>query len=298
MQALEFINYVCDMMGWGQTTNIATDTDPDVRKAIRVSQATLKAMQNDKEWPELRENGVVDIPAQSALAGFTTSYGSATVVYTGTLTADYVGTVVDFGDANEYLYRVVSVGVNTLDVDHVVQSASELNATGTFTWDFASLPSDFDRNPTAEMFNMRLGAEVTETDNVTMRKTKRDAGTSLTLQTPQTYVIHGRDASGDKLVHFDYATGVVDSYSFEYQKRHPDLTANATEILYPERHMLYVFDSIMAKLRRDVEDSEKAQIAAQDALKEAIRVGSNPDQSRSRTRMRVDRLKHGSYRRY
>jgi len=310
MNALQFVNLVSGQLGWGTETDVAA-LSSDGSKILSITNVIIAAMQNDKTWPELREDGEVRKTAPRTIGAYCEiTYGSTSLFSLddsgGDFTSDDeftsadVGKLVQVGE-HKSVYRIatyVDAEEVTLESPWRDESIATVDAvTAVVGQDRYSLPSDLDRFLSGKMRNLTTGTESKEVDPTEMRAIRHRSGLTLQQTEPQNFTIHGLDAEGDKYVHFDNISDAEYILEYDYQIDHPTLDASGDEILYPDKYIMYIADSVIAKLQRDVENSQVAVQTSQDSLKEAMRVGSNPNNSRDRMRIRVQGTPHGAYRR-
>ena len=298
MQALEFINLVSGQLGWGTQTDI-TSMDTDGDKILSISNAIIASMQNDKTWPELRKDGEIRKTASRAIGEYCAiTYGSTTLTSSNDefLSSD-AGKLIQVGSYKS-LYRIDTfTGIGEVELETPWRDEDTTLQSAVIGQDKYSLPSDLDRFLSGKILNMTTGTEIIEVDPTEMRAIKSRDGLTLLQNEPENFTIHGLDSSGNKLIHFDKISDEEYALEYDYQMDHPELVADTTEILYPVKYVMYIADSVIAKLQRDVENSQVAVQTSQDSLKEAMRVGSNPNNSRDRMRLRVSGTKLGAYRR-
>jgi hypothetical protein len=256
-------------------------------------------MQNDKTWPELRKDGEIRKTAPRSIGEYCAiTYGSTTLTSSNDefLSTD-VGKVIQVG-SYAAVYRIDTfTGIGEVELESAWRDEDITVQSAVIGQDKYSLPSDLDMLLSGKMLNMTTGTEVREVDPTEMRAIKSRDGLTLLLVEPQNFTVHGLDSSGNKLIHFDKISDEEYALEYDYQMDHPELVADSTEILYPDKYIMYIADSVIAKLQRDVENSQVAVQSSQDSLKEAMRVGSNPNNSRDRMRLRVKGTRYGAYRR-
>lgn len=305
MLALDLINSVGDLVGWGQMDAITDDSDKESRKIVRALNSILRAMQLDKDWPELQVTAsfTAIAPVTEANVANATK-GSATVTLDAGSTTTFAA-----GDVGKYIqidkgspYKIATyVSARNVTLERVWSGTTvALGDLQLLKLDY-SLPSDYDRILGGEITIKDTGGVIEEISPAEMRQKFRDNGVAVSEQDPENYAVYGLDASGTPVIHFDAAFGQLRSLEYSYQKKHPAITigtgATNISILYPDRYNLYIVDQAVAKLSRDVENAAQVQQQASDAYKEAVRANSNPATGRERVVMTVDALRHGSYRR-
>ena len=297
MNALDFINLVMGQLGWDTETDVA-DLSSDGEKALRVTNIVLSSMQNDKNWSELNVQDTLELtPAFTLTATGTATYGSADVALTAdeaTALSGSEGYMVQIGSSG--FYRVVSYSNPTLTLDTPWREATAALLVIKLAPDQYSLPSDVDHVLNDTVFNRDTGSYPDEISSRDLRRVRNLNGQSLVWGEPKKYSVYGEDASGYKIMHFDALTEDPSQLDFEYQKDHPQLTASSDKILYPDSYLMYISDAVIAKLQRDVENSQAAVQATQDKLHEASQAGKSGSGGRDRLRLRVAGYRHGSYR--
>ncbi len=305
MVASTLINSISDLLGWGQLSDITDDPTPEHRKIVRAINSILRAMQNDKDWPELAvtnrlltsaavsEDGVLTVARGSNIV--TLSYSAVNI-----FAEDDVGLYISIDSS--FPYRIASYQSDYgITIDRPFAGTS--TATGSYKKFALSypLPVDYDRLLGGEITILETGEHIDEVAPSVLRQNFRDNGVAVLIQDPESYAVHGLDSAGNPLINFDSAFEEIRSLEYSYQKKHPEVivgpTATDITLLYPDRYMLYIIDQAVAKLSRDVENSAQVQQQASDAYKEAVRANSNPATGRERSVMTVDALRHGSYRR-
>jgi hypothetical protein len=287
----ELLNSVSDLLGWGQIAAITEVPSDEFRKIIRATNSVLKAMQLDKDWPELRTEGAISIAAPGT-TDVVFSEGSNLLALHGTPTTHFhntdIGKLVLIPTYNEYYTITAYINQNLVTIDRVWPHASEEVDAIEFGFNYYSLPSTYDRVLSGEMTNRVTGVI-------------KDNGSTFATVSPMYFTVHGLDSSGNSKVHFDSLFPVVTSVEYSYQMKHPTIAMGSQttdgNILYPERYTLYIVDQIVAKLTRDVENSAAVQQQASDAYREAMRANSSPGTGRERTVMVSCALRHGAYRR-
>ncbi|MBW2647822.1 MAG: hypothetical protein JRE23_16960 [Deltaproteobacteria bacterium] len=298
MIALDFINLVSGQLGWGTQTGIAT-LDTEGEKILIISNTIISSMQNDKTWPELRADGEVMKTAPRSIGAYCAiTYGSVELTSTEEVFASTdVGKLIQVG-SYKTVYRIATyVDLENVTLETPWRDEDVTLQTAVIGQDRYSLPSDLDMLLSGKMVNLSTGTEIREVDPTEMRAIRSANGLTLLQNEPEYFTIHGLDSSGNKQVHFDKVSDAEYALEYDYQADHPTLTADADPILYPDKYVMYIADSVIAKLQRDVENSQVAMQTSQDSLKEAMRVGSNPNNSRDRMRLRVRGNKLGAYRR-
>jgi len=302
MEALEFVNLVSSQLGWGTETDVSAPT-PEGLKILQVTNTIIASMQNDKNWPELRKTGYLAINAPKTSDPFaTTTFGAAGVTLENEADPffsilDSVGKIVQVG-AFKPIYKITTVStVRICGFNTAWRDESSSGDTIVMGQDTYSLPADFDRLLLGKMLNMGTGTELEELDPVAMRTEKFNDGFGLVQEEARYFTIHGLDSAGYPLVHFDRIFDKNCTISYEYQMKHPTLTTSTDPILYPVKYILYIADSCIAMLQRDVENSANAVQTSTDKLQNALRVGANPNNSRDRMRIRTQGALHGAFRR-
>jgi hypothetical protein len=312
MLALDLINSVGDLVGWGQMTAITDDSDKESRTIVRALNSILRAMQLDKDWPELNVIARMTTTATVSESNvISATRGSATVTLDPASTTTFA-----VGDVGKYIqingsfpYKIATrVDARTITLERVwagatVPTVSPAVPKGSYAM-FSmiyTMPSDYDRLLGGDITILDTGGHIKEVSPAELREEFRDKGVAFVTQDPEHYAVYGLDSSGNALIHFDAAFGVARTLEYAYQKKHPEITvgsgATNIQILYPDRYNLYIVDQAVAKLSRDKENAAQVQQQASDAYKEAVRANSNPATGRERVVMTVDALRHGSYRR-
>jgi hypothetical protein len=301
MEALEFVNLVSQQLGWGTETDVS-DLSDEGNKILNITNSVLSAMQQDKNWPELRSVGriaIVEPETSEALA--TVAYGDKTIELVSPsddfFDTDSVGKLIQVGSYTPY-YRIdTQTDTLIVETENAWRDEDATLETIVMGDDIYLLPADFDRLLEGTMLNLSTGNTVEEIPPNQMREVKYADGLKLVQQEPRYFTIHGYSTGGLKQVHMDRIGDDNQFLEFDYQINHPILTASTSDILYPNKYNMYIADSVIAMLQRDVENSAQAVQTSNDMLQKAMKAGSNPDNSRDRMRMRATGTPYGAYRR-
>jgi hypothetical protein len=164
----------------------------------------------------------------------------------------------------------------------------------TFSRDRYQLPADYDRLKGDTMYNLNTGKEIRLVNEHEIRK---DFKTTVVPAEPETYTVYGRSDKGSPLVHLNIPPDDMYIFQYEYQRNHPELRDDKTEILYPVRYHMFMVDTVKARLDRDSENKQQNVQVAQDALAERIRQEATPEPGSSRNRFTPDTGRRRLFRR-
>jgi hypothetical protein len=305
MNALEFVDAISDALGWGEVTSIVDDVSSDTRKVIRNAGMVLNSMQSDQDWQSLRSTGKILTQPPLILTNQVLAVvkGDRTINFTGALPAvvnqdlsgciislhPYDATVPLLGDGgvstHPTSYRLEAHNGSTsfeLDKPWMYDTEGGANAyTITISRDRYQLPADYDRLKGDTLYNITTGKEMRLVNEHEVRK---DFSTTVTPAEPETYTIYGLTSKGNPMLHLNIPADELYILSFDYQKNHPPLVGDKTEILYPVRYHMFMVDSVKARLDRDAENKQQAMQVANDALAERIRQEATPEPGSSRNR--------------
>lgn len=296
MKALDFVNSVADALSWGQVETIETDRTPETRKIIRSADLVLRSLQSDKAWDSLATEGklMVQYSQEDISRAVTIERGATSITFSAPVGMEdgswYNGCLLQIGDYPE-IFRIVEYQgshVYTLDKPWVEANLSASTQAVTFGRDIYQMPADYDRLTCSTLKNIHTGNEVTLVDSNTLRQEWITSGTSLTPAEPTKFTIEGSTSKNNKVIRFNRIPDAAYTFEYTYQREHPKLETDTTEILYPSRMHLAIIDTIAARLYRDVEDSAKYGQLAQEALNMRVRGEANPDPSDNRMQMSPD----------
>jgi hypothetical protein len=306
MLAVDLIRNIMDQMGWGKpggaSDSLVSAADTDTLRTVKATNAVLKTMQLDSNWPELRETAHIRVGGAGELSGTcTVTYGNDTVTNVAFVGyALYVGQLVQFS-SQDTTYRITNSGTGTWTLDREYSGTSSTSATVKVGNDRYSLPVDFDRISSQEMLNTVAGTTVAEKDPLEFRMIKRDLGTSMVIADPQNFCIKGKDSSGNMYVYFDRLAEVTADLEYEYQKKHPDIIvtsgADDVEVEYPDSVMLSIQDMVVARLNRDAENAIMTQQTMSDSIREKQNARKNPPSGSEKQQYHPQRPLRGWYRR-
>lgn len=299
MQALEFVNFINDALGYGVVDTIEGTQTDETRKVIRICEAVLKTHSNAGHTPELRERGVLTTTAESDEYAAAVTYGSSTLTSTDTpfTTAD-VGKAIKVGSDSIY-YRIAAfVASGNITLDRAYVGDTDAATTCTVAQDRYTLPTNFSELLSNQMTNLSIGGDIDEVDPTYMRKLKTDLGLGMVTGPPQNFTIHGTNSENTaRYLHFDYFPDNIYSFEYEYEKKHPALTTDETEILIPDHLFLAITDAIIARAERDLEQSTTASQRLMEADREMMKSRQSHRNGADIIRFRPGLRTRGQYRR-
>ena len=275
MQALEFVNYINDNLGYGTVTTITGTLSDYTRKVIKICEAVLRTHANAGHTPEMRKRASLNVTAPVTGQQAAVTYGSASLTSTDDpFTSAMTGAIVRVGTDTAF-YRIATVvGIGSVTLDRPYLGDTNADTTCDIAIDRYELPSDFSELLGKTMLNMVTGQTVDEVDPSQMRKNKADIGVAYgsVVAEPQTFVVHGKtDDNANRYIHFDYFPDQVYGFEYEYEIKHPDLNTDTQEILIPDHMFLAITDAILARAKRDLEmsmtASERLMMAEQEKAK-------------------------------
>ena len=302
MNALAFTNKIMLMMGWPILDTIEGTLGKQASKAVSTSNDVLSALQDDMDWQGLATTGYVSMTAAVVYTrDVTVSYGSTTLLTSAaTFQASDLGKQI-MVNTTKTAYRIVAV-VSAMDITLDRPWVSSDIAAEEFEVFIGQnqfeLPTDYDRMTTEKLYNSRTDSFVSVVSAQEMGMRRQTLGLGLNIGKPEKCTISGINSAGTaQKIHFD--TCAEDDYSleFSYQKRHPELDANDTLIVYPDKDMLYILDMVKARLDRDSELSQTAGQLAAEALATRNKQQQNKESGSSTLRITPDTGKMGRYRR-
>jgi len=302
MEALEFVNLVSRQIGYGRHTDLTALTE-EGEDILAITNVVLQAMGHKKVWPQLRKEDRIQIYAPKTSDAYGTgTYGSGTfeIVAPG---GDFFSLILDPGrliQVGSYtpFHRIATVSSQKICTLESVWAGEDFTEEAfTVGQDIYPLPADFDRLLSGSLKNITTNTEVEEVTPTEMKAIKHRDGLKLVEEEPQHFCIYGLSDSGASLIHLDRISDASYNLEFEYQMKHPTLAADDDPILYPDKYMLSLADKVIAMLQRDKENSERAVMAANDALREDLAVGAHPDNSSDKMQLRIQGTPYGAYRR-
>jgi hypothetical protein len=300
MRAIDLVRNVSDLLSWGEVDTIEGEQSKEVRIIVRACELVMSSLQADKNWPELAKEGTLITQADqthAVTAAFTQGSKEVSGSFFDTEVLDVVGCLVAVGDY-ETTYRVTYIDDTTMKLDRewVDEDYTGLAVSLTFGRDRYEVPRDFDRLRSDNLFNITTGdsyVEVVDEDELGMIM-----GSTLTPDSPTKVFLGGLSPSGKIMFNFDCVPDESELYRYKYQANHPELTLDATPILYPVRYHQAIVDLVVARLGRDMDNKALAQQQAGEALQEKVKQHSNPSTSETRLRLSPGGLRRKARRRY
>jgi hypothetical protein len=290
MTALEFINEILKQMSYPKVTTIEGTLDKETDKAVGAANAVLASLQGDKDWDELTVNEahILLEAYETHSVAVTVAYGSTVfTVDSATFAAGDVGKVLAVGSHN-VAYRVSSFVSDTVVWLDRAWSGDDLTAEESTLYigqDTYDMPVDYDRMLTDEFIAPAINARVLLVGPRELTTQRRRNGYGMSLGNPIKGTIHGLNSAGTaRELHLDSIPSESIELEYSYQKKHPELSTDTTQILYPVQDLLYIQDMVVARLQRDSELAQTAGQVAQDSLRDKARVQGVRDAGNERVR--------------
>jgi hypothetical protein len=272
VRAIDFINEANDRLGWPQldSLDIARESwTAKQRKLVSLVNRILKTMGGLNDWPLLRADGTLVLIADevsdttSGSEEYVTATQNSTSVTIANSSLD--NTYIDRAfqvSGDEYVYRIATVPTaTTLTLNRAWVSAS-ITASDEKTYKIAAdryaLPTDFDRF-TEDLQNYFSPYHI---EPVVPREfaRRRQDGSGIEVDDPQVFTVYGLNpGQSAQLIHFDPYPDAARMLTFAYQKLHPTLNSDNDKILYPERYIEVLMDTVLEVANRDHLDDSKVQ---------------------------------------
>jgi len=309
MTGLQVINEIEDRLSWPQTESI--DQEPrtsETRKLLRFLNRVLQTITGTKDWPRLRATGAVILLASetSDLTSGSEQYVSISqnsdlmTVANGTFDETYIWRAIQVS-GDEIVYRIKAVPsptvlqLGSIWVNDDIVVGDE--RTFTIAMDKYALPTDFDR-PLSE------AQAFFEPYNIQPRSPgefesirRRDPG--ITVGDPDCFTIYGmNDGQSTELVHFHPYPENQRIINFEYQRVHPEINSDNDEVLFPQRFIAFIVETVEAlALRTNEDDPNKMQATILSALTSYNQQIANRTVTGSRIRLKKTNRIRASIRR-
>jgi len=225
---------------------------------------------NSGHVPELRKQGVLSLSAITDEYQAGVTYGSTAVTSSDNpFTAAMVGRAIQFGSDTVH-YRIGAfTSASQITLDRAYLGDTDADTTLFMGQDTYELPSDFNELLSKRMINLVTGTEVEEIDPTEMRAKKLAYGLTIDGREPYYITIHGKATDNSvRLAHIDCFCGQIYALEYEYEAKHAKLTADDTEVFYPEHMFLAITDNIIARVMRDHEQAQTSGQLMQDAARE------------------------------
>lgn len=265
LTGLKVINLIEERVGYTISSTLeGPDIKPETRKLTNLLNHVLRVLQGMDDWPRLKTNGYIQ-----TLAPITgTCAVSATDVLdnTATWTTALNGAAITFDDAPEYVYTIKSINSETgLTLEEPFIAAAGLPATGyTIAQDLYVLPENFDR-PVDEWKSF-FGPNILQPlDDYAFMDMRREDN-SLTPGEPLYFTLAPLTASNELQVAFHPYPSNKRMYKFRYIKKHPEIERDTDLILFPERQIDAVVQSLIDAVYRDFEDDDRMLRTLQDSV--------------------------------
>lgn len=277
MNALDFVNAVSDGLSWGDIETIEGDIPSKARKIVRSSNLVLRAVQQDKKWSSLKREGTIQLqqPKIDIEMTVTTKYGSNEVFLDGaTPIGAWNVNQLFWVDGYDEVYRINEFLGNGYVRINKPWLGADINAAETnvsLVREQYQLPDDYAKMLSNSLVNITTGTEVKYITDDEMREKWAGYGTSVPIEEPTFFTIDGSTPGSNRVLRLNAIGESAYVLRFEYQGQHPKLEYDRTIIEYPEHMMLSLVDTVVARLRRDAEDSARAIQDADLALRERIR---------------------------
>lgn len=301
MNALTLVTDVELMMGYELSGTIEGTLSKETLSVVRACESVLKSLQGDRNWQELTVDATLQVDASRAFSGVTTITRGSTNLFNDAsafLAAD-VGKLVLVG-GTKIAYRItVFVDIDNVTLNRAWIEADHAAEAEVFVGqDSFELPVDYDRHLVEKFYNPVSNSYVTIVGPDELAVARQALGLALNVGIPEKCSIRGLNTAGTaRIVHFDVCAAANYEMDYQYQKKHPSLTLDATLIAYPENHYLYIKDMIKALLDRDNELSQTAGQVASDAIQNRLKVQQSRSSGSEPMRLNPEVRRHGRRRR-
>jgi hypothetical protein len=262
--AKDFFNEVLDRLGWPQIDSIENPSlSARHRKILRLGARAIKTMGTLNDWPMLRTSADLltvasetsDVTAGSEQYVTATEGSDLVTVDNKVFTDTYVGRAFQVS-GNNYVYRIIAVPAPTQIQLHRAWIGDSLTsadeATFTIAMDRYALPDDFDRFADKAV-NAFLPFAIEPVDPTTFAQERRGSG-EIAVGEPSVFTVKGtNDGKTNQLVHFNVYPESQRLVTYDYQRVHPDITANNDKIMYPDTAIVLLIDAILEIANGDME---------------------------------------------
>lgn len=283
MEALEFVNNIATMLGWETVTTIEGTVDKETENIVNASNVVLTSLQGDKDWSELRVDARLQLARSEIFDGIiTATYGSTTLTCdAGLFSVGDVGKAIQVG-YSKVAYRVSAyIDVNTVTLDRAWAEEDYLSDEDGHLYvgqDTYELPTDYDRFLVEKLYNSWEDSYAEVVGPQALSVTRQGYGLGLSIGIPTQCTVHGlNDAGTASKIHFDITPQENYLLNYAYQRKHPALTTDTTQIVYPDKNLMYIMDAVKYRLDRDTEVAQAAGAVANDALRERVRIQQNQE---------------------
>jgi len=180
---------------------------------------------------------------------------------------------------DDYVYRIESVPTATTLVLNRAWISDSIDSTDEETYkigaDRYALPTDFDRF-TEDLQNYFAPYSIEPVTPREFAQRRRD-GRGIEVDDPQVFTVWGLNpGQSAQLIHFDPYPDAARLLTFHYQKVHPEINSDNDKLLYPERYLEVLMDTVLEVANRDHEDDSKVQQLLIDAITKYNQQLSNP----------------------
>jgi len=300
MRTLDFLNELADRVKYPQMDTIENATlTPEQRKLIRAANRVIRTMGGIYPWPLLREEGAIVTVAyktSDTTSGseqyVTATQGSDTItIANGDFTNIYENWAIQIS-GDDYVYRIKRVvSATTLQLNKVWVSdsitAADDERTFTAAMDRYALPLDFDRamDDLQSFFGPYGIKPVSPEEFRAHRRRDRD----MVVGDPEYFTIFGLTPTQTaQMIHFHPFPKESRMLTFDYQRVHPTLNSDNDLILFEERFIEALLETIIWLVDRDYEEDEKVAQTLADALRHYNQQAANPTVTGPRWWLRPD----------
>lgn len=301
MDAITLVNDIELMLGYKISSTIVGSLSKETASVVNACESVLFSLQGDRNWQELTEQGSIRIDACRSFEGVTTITRGSTNLFNddASFLSGDVGQLV-FVAGTKVAYRItVVVNTTNVTINRAWVEADHAGLAEVFVGqDIFELPTDYDRHLVEKFYNPVANNYVAVVGPDELAVSRQAFGLSLNVGIPEKCTIRGLNSAGTaRIVHFDKCSENNYELDFQYQKKHPALTTDATRILYPENHHLYIKDMIKAILDRDNEMSQTAGQVANDAIQARSKLQGQDRSGTEPMRINPEVRRHGRRRR-
>lgn len=281
--ALEFLNEINDRLGWPQIKTLDKSIlTPEERKLVRLLNRVIDSVSGYNDWPLLRRDSSIilldSITTDSDLSEFVTATKGSPIVTVAGQSFDqtFIGRAFQVS-GDEVVYRIKTVTSPTqidLDDDWINASITVADKlTAVIAMDQYTLPDNFNR-PVDDWENFFLPHGVEPRTPNQFRKRRRE-NLNMVIGEPNIYTIYGL-RNNLQVVHFQPFPETARILSFAYQKKHPTITSDQDQLLFPNEYYGALMDVVLEFANRDYEDSPKMEAILRDSLRQHNLQQSNP----------------------
>jgi hypothetical protein len=301
MNALTLVNDVELMMGYELSSTIVGTLSKETQTVVRACESVLLSLQGDRNWQELTVDGQIRMDASRSFAGTTTITRGSTNLFNdggGFLSTDVGQSVLVVG--TRVAYRIAAyVDTNNVTLARTwVEDDHATTADVVVGQDTYELPTDYDRHLVEKFYNPVSNSYIEVVGPDELAVMRQALGLSLNVGIPEKCTIRGLNATGTaRVVHFDKCADTYYELDFQYQRQHPALVADTTDVLYPDNHFLYIKDMIKAILDRDNEMAQTSGQVAQEAIQNRLKVQQSGTSGSEALRINPEVRPHGRRRR-